>query len=245
MTRAKRKKEENFEWDEASGGFNFKTEETPGYDIPEDHVMPEQPSGYSSPTSEDNVLSRVRRADEQKLYQERPFYSGKSLKNLKSRSIFVESWSYNSLFPSMRSWSSIIALMLAPYAVFFFGVKVSGANAAAMGGMLPAAIALFFVTAVLASARMTVNHAVKDTLIHGLVLVVIALVYPWNAGPSGFINVAAIYTVSHIIAHGFDFHLERTSGRAWKLLFLVLFSTWILVAIGYGAFDLNNASVLS
>ena len=49
----------------------------------------------------------------------------------------------------------------------------------------------------------------------------------------------------HIIAHGFDFHLERTSGRAWKLLFLVLFSTWILVAIDYGAFDLNNASVLS
>ncbi len=243
---AKRKKKESFKWDESSGGFIYGQEEqVPEIDIQADHVRPEPPEGFAGPSGEDDVLSRIRKADEQKFYEKKTVYAGKGLESLKSRSIFVDSWSYNSLFPSVRSWSSMIAIILAPYAIRLVGARVQGANLAAMGAMLPAAIAVLVVTGILSTSRMTVSHALKDGFIHGLVLVVLAILYPWESGPNGFINVASIYLVSHIVAHGFDFHLERSNGRGWKLLFLVLFVTWVLVAIGYGAFNLNMVSVLS
>ncbi|MFH1470566.1 MAG: hypothetical protein ABIF01_02355 [Candidatus Micrarchaeota archaeon] len=222
-----------------------KSNKTPEYDIPEDHVRIETPSGYEGPYGEDNVLSRIRTEDKKKKYGKRSVYAGRVFEDPKGRSIFVESWSYHSIFPSMRSWSSMIAIIAAPYAMLFLGIRIQGTNISAMGSMFAAAMVVLFVTAFLAQLRISVNHGVKDSLIHGLVLAVIALSYPWTRGAEGFINVAAIYLVSHIVAHGFDFHLERSKGRWWKLLFLVLFSTWALIAVGYGMFNLNKANVLS
>lgn len=245
-----RKRQETFKWDESAGGFVYgdggaPADGAPEYDVPEEHIKEEPADSYRGPRGEDDVLSRIRKADEKKLYDDKAVYAGKGLENLKSRSIFVESWSYHSLFPSMRTWSSLIALILAPIVALMAGVKISGANGSAMGAMLAAAFVVLIITGFLSTFRLSVSHAVKDTFIHGLVLLVVALFYPWESGLGGFVNVASIYIVSHIIAHGFDFHLERSEGRGWKLLFLVLFSTWLLVVLGYGIFNLNRVSVLS
>ena len=58
-----------------------------------------------------------------------------------------------------------------------------------------------------------------------------------------YVNVAALYLASHLIAHAFDFHLERANGRGWKLFLLVVCSTWILIGFGYGIFNLNEVNV--
>jgi hypothetical protein len=225
---------------------SVKSEATvPEYDIDEDRVKPENTGEYGGPSKEDDVLSRTRYDQAEPFYTKKDVYADRGVKDLKSRNIFIESWSYHSLFPSMRTWSSIIALALGPFMLVMFRIPIVRSDADAMRLMLPAGIVLLFVTGVLSIYRFSVNHAFKDTLVHGIVLLTIALLYPWSEGANGFINLSVIYITSHLGAHGIDYHLERAGGRWWKLLLSVVFLTWVLLIIGYGADNLNRANVFS
>lgn len=194
---------------------------------------------------EEDVLRRARFMRESQMYGKADVYKGHEVVALKERGILAQSWSYHYPFPSLRTWSSLAAIALAPYVFLILGIKISGGDMAAMWGMWWAGMALLFIAGFLTLSIRNVSHAVKDALVHGIVIVSIAVVYPWGLGAKGLINIAAIYITSHLLAHAVDFQLERARGRGLKLLILVVILTWVLLGVGYVFFNLNNVSVFS
>lgn len=217
----------------------------PEYDVQEDRsIEEEQPKPIMHDGADiDDVLSRGRYDTQNEKYTQKDTYFGKGTAYMEPHGVVVDSWSYNSLFPSMRTWSSLFALATGPVVAMMFDVDVNTANATAMSLMFPAAIGLLVLAGMLSALRLSVTHAVKDTFVHGTVLLAVGILYPWGMGADAFINVALLYIASHLIAHAFDFHLERSKGRGWKLFLLTVCCTWILIGFGYKAFDLNIGNV--
>jgi len=203
-----------------------------GHENLEDHSSP----GYQS-MSEDDLEGPATERRRRKLrskgkYQSKVIFADRPAYQKRSNNLISESWSFHSLFPSMRTWIPLLSLPVSSWILWIAGISIGPSTWAALGSLFTIAviIALIFFCLELTKAR--VSHAVKDFLIHFSVLSLLFLFF--GAIESTF-NVFLLYIGGHFMAHAVDFHLERSKNRLMLLIFfaglLVFFE--LLLAVAY------------
>jgi len=211
----------------------------------------EKGENYPSSYSEFPIQDYVGGGDampQSNYYSQSKMFKEKKPEYMKSRDIISESWDYNSIVPSMRTLAPVITLFIAPFAMLIFGMNLfQTTDGMMMMTLLGAAFLLYIFTFILRVFVKRINHGFKDTLVHGAMAAILLFVSMGLASRpdfwKGYINVFSLYLTSHLIAHGVDFHLERSKGRGLKLLIYTGILTLIVVYFGYAGFNLGTVSI--
>jgi fumarate reductase subunit D len=197
---------------------------------------------YESPleSKQSTFRSRKKYAGASK-FQRRIIFADRPAFQRRSNDIVRESWSFHSLFPSMRTWVPLIGLPFASWILVVFGIPIKGEMFSMIGSLFQISFILAIVFFFLESTKARVSHALKDFMIHCAVL---GMLFFMSEGVGPFFEVFILYFGGHMLAHAVDFHIERSENRFWLLIFgagmLVFFE--LLFAVAY--FETSLSGVL-
>jgi len=166
-------------------------------------------------SEEDRRLSSRHKFSSSNPYAKRVIFADRPAYERRSNNIARESWSYHSLFPSLRTFIPLLVFPLAAIAILFFGYRlekgVSGAIWSFWGVAVAVAVIFFF----LESTKARVSHGLKDALVHGTVLILLLVM---NGMTDSVASAFLLYLGGHFLLHMIDFHLERSPSRAGTLI---------------------------
>ncbi len=165
--------------------------------------------------ADDKQMSSAHQFKASDSYSKKVIFADRPAYEKRSSDIFRESWSYHSLFPSLRTFIPLIIFPMAAIALVFFGYHLGGKMSAALQSFWVIAIAIAVVFFFLESTKGRVSHGLKDALVHGSVLILLLFFAGWNWEIAG--SAFLLYVGAHFLMHMMDFHLERTAGRALTL----------------------------
>lgn len=220
-----------------------------------DYAIPPLPYSVfqAAPKTEDTAAKRRRMRGKMKRY----YYSesgkheksddsdGKALEAFPSKSaaeLNMPLGLSSSLIPSIRTWSAVLAMLLIPFFAFLTNIDLGG-DSTAYGVFMPAAFVVLFATAFLSVLIRNVNHYLKDTIVHGIILSAVFLPIGLS-NPKAFINASVLYLTAHLVAHAIDFHAEEDK-RIFYVLAGVVFVTLSLAYLGYGVFELTEYNIFN
>ncbi|MCX6778171.1 MAG: hypothetical protein NT157_04790 [Candidatus Micrarchaeota archaeon] len=138
------------------------------------------------------------------IYADRPAYEKRS------DNLARESWSYHSMFPSMRTFVPLVALPVSSFVIRIFGLEVGPKTSAALWSLVTIA---FIIAVIFFFAEMTkhrASHALKDGLIHVAVLLLLLFM---SGSLESAVKVFLLYMGAHWLLHSVDFHVERSPNR--------------------------------
>ncbi len=165
-------------------------------------------------------------------FQRKIIFADRPAFQRRSNDLVRESWSFHSLFPSMRTWIPLFALPFASWILVIFGIPIRDELFSVIGSLFQIALILAIVFFFLETTKARVSHALKDFMIHCSVL---AMLFFMSKGVGPFFEVFILYFGGHMIAHAVDFHIERSENRVWFLIIgaglLVFFE--LLFAVAY------------
>lgn len=172
--------------------------------------------GEKKDREEDRQLSSRHQFSAANPYAKKVIFADRPAYERRSNNLVRESWSYHSLFPSLRTFIPLFVFPLASMALFFFGYSLEAGTSRAIASFWQIAIVIMVVFYFLESTKARVSHGMKDVLVHGSVLILLVLMNGWKevAIASAFM----LYLGGHFLMHMIDFHLERSPSRAWSLI---------------------------
>ncbi len=165
------------------------------------------------------------------IYTDRPTYEKRS------NNLARESWSYHSLFPSLRTYIPLFALPLATIPISWLGIQFDSVVISALWTLFNVAVGISIIFFFAEMTKHSVSHAIKDGMIN---ITIFGLLLFFNAsrGIEIAIKVFLLYLGGHILLHAVDFHVERTAKtRATTNFTIGGFLVCIELFLAVGLFD--------
>ncbi|MEM2138220.1 MAG: hypothetical protein QW568_03985 [Candidatus Anstonellaceae archaeon] len=165
--------------------------------------------------AEDQMMSSRHKFSASNPYAKRVIFADRPAYEKRSNNIVRESWSYHSLFPSLRTFIPLLVFPLAAIAILFFGYRLERGVSSVVWSFWGVAVALAVIFFFLESTKARVSHGLKDALVHGTVLMLLLVMHGLKEQvASAFL----LYLGGHFLMHMIDFHLERSPSRAGTLI---------------------------
>ncbi|MCX8166505.1 MAG: SPFH/Band 7/PHB domain protein [Candidatus Micrarchaeota archaeon] len=171
----------------------------------------------SSNTSSDMISDTLFTSKMYNVYKpyKRVIYVDRPANEPRSADLIRESWSYHSLYPSLRTF---VPLLLMPVlAVIIDVAKMHIYNHFFF-------ISLVLLVAFLPFYRVRVNHFIKDMTI-SLFILMYLFFFNYQYMLESYIT----FLSAHFVVHGIDFHLERRQYRGFKLVVYSFFPLAFLI----------------
>ncbi|MEW6529067.1 MAG: hypothetical protein AB1391_04205 [Candidatus Micrarchaeota archaeon] len=142
------------------------------------------------------------------VYSDRPIYEKRS------NDLAKESWSYHSLFPSLRTFIPLFALPISTIPVSWLVPQIDRVLINVLWSLFNVAICLAIIFFFVETTKYRASHAVKDGLINITIFILLLFFNLSRSGIEPIIEVFLLYLGGHMLLHAVDFHVERAKNRA-------------------------------